>query len=264
MCATTAFSLDIEDLYYSIPHGPLFLAVRERIEECGEVKFQNAAGVTGEQFLELLELYLISTAIRFDNAFYVQKKGTSIGSSVAPALCDIFLASIDRRVAEEISDLSVVKTYRYVDDYLVFLNTSGVTDLNSVIEEVKGKKKERAHLERNTTHVIPYFHRISHNVKKVAARYKVNVLFSAPCKLERLCPMMEKKETKGGYTKKHEKRYTDCVRNVVYEIPLRCGFSYIRQTGRCFNDRAREHQLAVRSNLGGHMNDHCKRLEIRV
>lgn len=138
-CATHGFSLDIEDLYSSLPHDALFIAIRERIEVCGEVKFQNAAGVSSEQFLELLEFYLQSTAIRFENGFYVQKKGICIGSSVAPALCDIFLSSLGRHVADELSDLCVVKTYRYVDDYLVFLNTSGVTDLDGVIAEVKGK-----------------------------------------------------------------------------------------------------------------------------
>ena len=70
---------------------------------------------------------------------------------------------------------------------------------------------------------------------------------------------MEKKETGVGCSKKHVNRFTDCVRNVVYEIPLSCGRCYIGQTGRCFNERAREHRLAVRSNLGGHMGDHCKR-----
>lgn len=372
-CATTAFSLDIEDLFYSIPHDDLFIAVRERIEVCGEVKFQNSSGVRTEQFLELLQFYLNSTAILFDNDFYVQKKGICIGSSVAPALSDIFLSSLDRRVAVEISDLPVVKIYRYVDDYLVFLNAAGTNDVNKEIEtvlskftalskgmtftlekpqgtliqfldleldftpdhvcymykprtkksllpfisahsklvkrgiatnclqaalvkscqhkaeesfrnqtvrlndagfpvafvinvcetllqKVKGKdKRTKTHEERKKTYVIPYLHRISHNVKKVAARYQVNVLFSAPCKLSKICPMLEKKESRGVCKKKHVTRFTDCVSNVVYEVPLNCGHVYIGQTGRCFNERAREHRLAVRSNSGGHMSEHCKR-----
>lgn len=36
-------------------------------------------------------------------------------------------------------------------------------------------------------------------------------------------------------------------------------FGKIGQTGRCFNNRVREHRMAVRSNIGDHMGCHCKR-----
>ena len=36
------------------------------------------------------------------------------------------------------------------------------------------------------------------------------------------------------------------VTKVVYEIPFSCGQVYIGQTGRCLNERAREHKLAGR------------------
>lgn len=53
--------------------------------------------------------------------------------------------------------------------------------------------------------------------------------------------------------------YTECVSRVIYRIPLSCGRVYIGQTGRCFDDRAREHDLAVSGNKGGHLADHCRR-----
>lgn len=73
-CATTAFSQDTEDLFYSIPHDDLFIAVRERIEVSGEVKFQSSSGGSTEQFLELLQFYLESASILFDTGSYVQKR----------------------------------------------------------------------------------------------------------------------------------------------------------------------------------------------
>lgn len=36
-----------------------------------------------------------------------------------------------------------------------------------------------------------------------------------------------------------------CAEGVVYEIPLSCGRSYIGQTGRCVNERVREHERNV-------------------
>lgn len=76
-------------------------------------------------------------------------------------------------------------------------------------------------------------------------------------KLSKLCPMLEKKVAREECKKKHATRFTDCIiSNVVYEAPMNCGHVYIGQTGRCFNERAREHRLAVRSNSGGHISDH--------
>lgn len=111
---------------------------------------------------------------------------------------------------------------------------------------------------KRRVHVIPYWHKVSHNIKKIASRYDVNVVFSAPCKLSKICPMLTRQK-KALCSKKHAVQYTECVTNVVYEIPLSCGKVYIGQTGRCFNDRAREHNLSVRNNAGGHLADHCRR-----
>lgn len=51
----TFFSVDIEDLYYSILHDELFRSVTTCIEEDGEVDFCKATGMSLEGFLSLLE-----------------------------------------------------------------------------------------------------------------------------------------------------------------------------------------------------------------
>lgn len=105
-------------------------------------------------------------------------------------------------------------------------------------------------------HVMPYIHRVSHNMKKVANRFGVRTVFTAPCKLAKVCALMHKK--RATTCKKHVDPSTKCIKGVVYKIPLSCGRFYIGQTGRCFNERAREHSLAVRSNTGGHLDFHCR------
>lgn len=57
-------------------------------------------------------------------------------------------------------------------------------------------------------------------------------------------------------SKKPVTRYTACACNVFYKIPLTCGRVYIRQTGRCFNETAREHRLAVRNKSEGYLAAH--------
>uniref|UniRef100_A0A224Z9Z8 Tick transposon n=1 Tax=Rhipicephalus zambeziensis TaxID=60191 RepID=A0A224Z9Z8_9ACAR len=46
-------------------------------------------------------------------------------------------------------------------------------------------------------------------------------------------------------TKKHRQQFVQCCEGVVYKIPLSCGRYYVGQTGRCANDRMREHANKV-------------------
>lgn len=113
--ANSAFSVDIEELFYSVPHAELFLAVRELIEENGAVSFQNACGVSVDSFLQLLSVYLSSTFVEFADKLFVQKNRICIGSSVAPVLCHIFLSKFDNALSSTFVDGRVVKVFRYVD-----------------------------------------------------------------------------------------------------------------------------------------------------
>lgn len=56
-----ACSIDIKDLYYSIPHKELLASVEECIDNHGTVAFQNESGLSVSHFLELLSFYLMST-----------------------------------------------------------------------------------------------------------------------------------------------------------------------------------------------------------
>lgn len=368
---TTAFSIDVVDLFYSIPHGGLFTSVRDCIENRGVVGFQNASGVGVDSFLELLRFYLQSTFILFDGVYYLQRQGICIGACVAPVLCDIFLAKIDKTISENLDSSLVTKVFRYVDDYLVMINrpegNSGDIVVNSVLDvftrhsgglkftherqnglflqylDLKMKFTERhvcwlyhprtkkgllpfdsahsklvkrsiassclqAALAKSCPHtlqesfekqidrlssagfpatvllavaekllrkvktgpqqprdrpnrrpqVIPYLHKVSHNLKKIAGRYDVPVVFSAPCKMLQLCPRVADRGTgRNRCSVKHRNKYVECAMGVVYRIPLSCGRVYIGQTGRCVNDRAREHALSLRSTSGGHLPLHC-------
>lgn len=65
----------------------------------------------------------------------------------------------------------------------------------------------------------PSFRTLLHNIMKVAARYNVRIVFSAPCKLAKICPLMASWPPT-TCTKKHTTRYTDRPSNIVYTIPL--------------------------------------------
>lgn len=86
------FSVDIEDLFYSVPQHELMSSVQACIEAYGAVPFQNFAGVSLSNFLSLLEFYLKVTFIVFNDQPYLQRNGICIGSCLAPLLVDIFFS----------------------------------------------------------------------------------------------------------------------------------------------------------------------------
>ncbi|CAN7979379.1 unnamed protein product, partial [Ixodes persulcatus] len=368
---TKGFSIDVEDLFYSVPHDQMLVAVQTCIEDNGEVQFRSSTGITVEGFLELLTHYLRYTLVSFEGELFVQKRGICIGSKVAPVLCEIFLASCDRAIEKVLEQNHRLTIFRYVD-FLV-LNSDPV-DLNEdktvsgVLEvfkscaaglsfthetassgrlqfldlglffegdhvcwayEPRSKKKllpyDSAHsklvkrgiasscmaasLKKSCPHnmnssfqsqlvrlqdvgfpprvlcdvaeglvkklkrlgrgeqaegarresrpvVMPYVHKVSHNLKKVANRFRIPVVFSAPNKLSALCKTINKKEESGEVegvcNKRHATKFRECAIGVTYEIPLSCGRVYVGQTGRCINDRIREHSAATRQSPSGH------------
>lgn len=54
----SAFSVDVKNLFFSLPQAGLLKAVRDRIDEVGVVPFQNKMGFSLGGFLELLRAYL--------------------------------------------------------------------------------------------------------------------------------------------------------------------------------------------------------------
>lgn len=100
-----------------------------------------------------------------------------------------------------------------------------------------------------------------HNPKKVAKRYKVPVVFSAPRKLGCLCVQISGKPKRKKCEKKHAKHFVPC--DVVYEIPPSCGEAYIGQMGRGMNDGARENNLSLNNDMRTHFPAHCEQCRCR-
>lgn len=96
--------------------------------------------------------------------------------------------------------------------------------------------------------VVPYFHKVSHALKFLAAQFGVGVVFSNLFRLDRLTPFSS---IQLGCTKAHRSKFVGCSSEVVYSIPLSCGSQYIGQTKRCINDRLREHRNNVERRKGG-------------
>lgn len=367
------FSVDVQDLFYSVSHVELFECVMDCILENSAIGFQNSTGLSVDNFMSLLEFYLKHTFIGFDKGLYLQRKGICIGSCVAPVLCNIFLAYIDRDLLEVFRSDGVLKIFRYVDDFLVVLDKQTSTNSNvhnvvkkfnkygrglcftyelpqegtlqfldlklifkhqhtcyaycprarkkplpytsshskvvkraiasmclesalvrscsherqasfraqierlkaaafpqsvlaavaeTLLKKLKGRSRKQclkdAPSGRERPLVVPYLHRVTHNLKKVANRHGVDMVFSAPKKLSRLCARISSgNERTSLCNKKHANPVVQCDVGVVYATPFSCGRSYVGQTGRCVNDRIREHQLSIKNSEMGNLPAHC-------
>lgn len=133
----------------------------------------------------------------------------------------------------------------------------------SLVAEIKGARHNAVGddpPERVRPAVVPYIHQLSNRLKKVAGKCGVPVVFSAPHKLAKTCHKVNNETKRPECLKKHATRFVSCNTGVVYRIPLDCRKCYIGQTGRCLNDRLREHRSAVLAVMGGgHLADHCRR-----
>lgn len=56
-----------------------------------------------------------------------------------------------------------------------------------------------------------------------------------------MCQQVNIPSPPNPFPKKYEEQFVPCRIEGIYSIPFSCGGEYIGQTGRCLNDRLREH-----------------------
>ena len=139
-----------------------------------------------------------------------------------------------------------------------------IATCEKICNSIKRNPGEEGQTKKNTRQPIviaPYIHGITHRLKKIAGRQGVHVVCSAPNKAHSMCRRVNQEGNSKGEVCgiAHRTKYATCEKGVIYNIPLSCGRSYIGQTGRCINDRAREHAASLRNiSAGGHLSAHCR------
>lgn len=122
----------------------------------------------------------------------------------------------------------------FPDSLISSLGYSLLKDLRKPLqgqEPLSRKKKEVA--------IIPYIHGVSYMLKRIVGQSGVELVFSAPNKLNSICCKVNSENPVANrYTKKHAKPLVQCQHEVIYKIPLSCWHSYVGQTGRCHRKHA--------------------------
>uniref|UniRef100_A0A131YK91 Tick transposon n=1 Tax=Rhipicephalus appendiculatus TaxID=34631 RepID=A0A131YK91_RHIAP len=107
---------------------------------------------------------------------------------------------------------------------------------------------------------MPLLHQVSHNLKRTGKRAGVEVVFSAPKKLAGMCKKVNRRNGESHRCSvRHVKQFVERKKGVIYSLPLSCGKQYVGQTGRCINQRLKEHHDNVaRVATCGHVAEHCR------
>lgn len=109
--------------------------------------------------------------------------------------------------------------------------------------------------------VVHYIHKISHCPKIVAKRFDVDVVFSAPRKMSRVCSAVERKamscpgSVQPLFYLAHIGMWPAAWRwSTRYRLNANL---YIGQTGLCLNICLREHERALNTDKLSHLSAHC-------
>lgn len=125
-----------------------------------------------DSFLAVLDYYLQSTIVEYQGKKYLQKEGVCIGSSVAPALAEIYLNSLDCIVSDKLQELTSESCFvkRYVDDILICSFREGLSDtLEALIRSAAPELKFT--VERPTNGRLQFLELMIHNEKGLCWEY---------------------------------------------------------------------------------------------
>lgn len=120
------------------------------------------------------------------------------------------------------------------------------------MHSAEGKKSlAEAQNDKKRAEVVLYIHTVTHNLKKVASRHGVPLVFAAPNKLAKLCPRI---------TENHAQQLKTAKRSMhgrSRSVPLKWFSKYPSceerdLIGRCVNYQAIGHALMVKNREGAH------------
>lgn len=119
-------TMDVASLYTNVPHKE----GREALHYYLDSKVRQIPST--ELLLKLSEVVLTKNYFRFENTFYLQRQGVSMGSPFSPNYVNLFMEKFEEdHVYNNNSFSALVKCwFRYIDDlFFVFTETSEELEL---------------------------------------------------------------------------------------------------------------------------------------
>ena len=88
-------SFDVTALFTSIPEASALVLIKDRLEQ--DTELLNRTPLSASYIIKLLGFCLNNSYFFFQNQFFDQNKGTSMGSSVSPIVANIFMEAFEHR-----------------------------------------------------------------------------------------------------------------------------------------------------------------------
>ena len=112
-------SMDVTNLYTNIPHREGITTVCNAYEE-----FHQGNPPVPTRFLsEMLSLILLENSLQFNEKDYLQTHGTAMGTKMAVAFANIFMAKIEKEILRQ-SSIKPIFWKRFIDDVISVWDTS--------------------------------------------------------------------------------------------------------------------------------------------
>ena len=108
------FSVDVVNLYGSIPLDEAMDAVREALES--HLDDVDMCGLSVDQVCNLLEQCLTNNVFRFGDEYFLQKQGVAMGNPVAPVVAILFMHRFESRALQN-ATIKPAFLVRYIDDF---------------------------------------------------------------------------------------------------------------------------------------------------
>ncbi|KAK3091940.1 hypothetical protein FSP39_023867 [Pinctada imbricata] len=139
---TKLISFDVTSLYTNIPHDVGMESITYWIEKHRD---EIPSRFTNDFIIDGLKLVLENNHFFFDNKYFLQIKGTAMGTKVAPTYATLFMGYLEEKLfsrTEDVFDANfgncIRKNWkRYLDDCFIFWNRS-LDDLNKFHDLLNG------------------------------------------------------------------------------------------------------------------------------
>ena len=121
-------TMDVVGPYPNIPHGEGLASLRRSLET------RDNKQISSDTLTELAEVVLKNNIFEFDEKTFKQKRGTAIGTKLAPPYAILFMADFEKKMLESFEKKPMI-WWRYIDDEF-FIWEHGEESLKVFIEQV--------------------------------------------------------------------------------------------------------------------------------
>ena len=104
-------TLDATSLYTNIPNGEGLAVIAERLDAVRDSRLMP----TNRSLVEILEMVLTMNHISFNGRYFLQKRGTAMGTRLAPCYKNLFMENVEK-AALTFYNIKPRIWLRYIDD----------------------------------------------------------------------------------------------------------------------------------------------------